>query len=40
MKVEDLKTLENDSLAYIRNYRHLEDYSRVLPPLLSKGDNQ
>jgi len=36
MKVEELKTLESDSLAFIRNYRHLEDFSRILPPLLPK----
>lgn len=37
MNVESLKTLENDSLQFIRNYRHLEDFSRILPPLLPKN---
>ena len=33
---EELKTLENDSLKFIRNYRHLEDFSRIIPSLLPK----
>ena len=37
MAPSELKTLENDSIQYIRNYRKLEDFSRILPPLLSKS---
>ena len=37
MNLADLKTLENDSLQFIRSYRHLEDFSRILSPPLPKS---
>lgn len=37
MNPANLKTIENDALPFIRNYRHMEDYAKILPPLLPKN---
>lgn len=33
MNVADLKTLERDALPFIRPFRQIQDFSRILPPL-------
>ena len=33
----ELRTLERDSLPFLRNFRSLEDFVRILPPLINKN---
>ena len=33
INVSDLKTLERDALPFIRPFRQISDFSRILPPL-------
>ena len=33
ISVDNLKTLEKDSLPFIRPFRQISDFSRILPPL-------
>lgn len=33
MDPAELKTLEHDGLSFIRTFRHLDDFSKILPPL-------
>ncbi len=37
MSVENLRTLEKDSLPFIRPFRQISDFSRILPPLCESG---
>lgn len=35
MNSNELRTLERDSLPFLRSFRSLEDFVRILPPLIS-----
>lgn len=37
MNSNELRTLERDSLPFLRSFRNLEDFVRILPPLINKN---